>query len=87
MTDNGDVKTKKPPKQILIQNSGDGKWKIEFEGPITRADINRLFRTTKVQYAKLCRQRSIDRRKRKEAEELSAKKSVSKLTISSETQK
>ena len=31
-----------------------GLWKLNFEGPITRADINRLTRTMKVEYARVC---------------------------------
>ena len=61
-----------------------GLWKLNFEGPITRADINRLTRTMKVEYARVCRQRSIERKKRLHLEELE-RSEASKLTIHTET--
>ncbi len=70
-------------KRIVVEFINN-TWKLQFEGAITRADINRLTRTLKVEYARVCRHRSIERKNRLHAEELKAREGMN-LTINTES--
>jgi hypothetical protein len=47
-------------KQVNLVEA-NGKWKIEFKGPVNRRDLRRIHRSIDVEYAKMTRRRSLDR--------------------------
>lgn len=46
-------------KKVTITETGGKRWTIEFEGEVTRRDVQKLYRLITVEFAKVMRKRSL----------------------------